>query len=256
MTHSWMKFSALLAIGFSAPAWAAKPNKKVVNPPAASATPTVAPTQAPAKPIEFNVKTDDSIFAVVTHKSGVAARLAHNHLIASRQFTASLSAFADKLNEGSFAFKAKVNDLEVDREDLQKKWYPTIQALGWLKEPYTTLSDSDRETIRENALAADQLDAKNFQDLEAKVEKITDSPSTIGSKSFSKKATVLVTIRGQKVKRDFAANINLQNDELLVEAVGEFKFTEFGIKPYKALMGALGNDDKFNMLVSFRAVKK
>jgi polyisoprenoid-binding protein YceI len=78
----------------------------------------------------------------------------------------------------------------------------------------------------------------------------------VGGKSFAKKADVSVTVHGQTVKRSFAANVNLQGQELTVEAAADFKFSEFGIKPYKALMGALGNDDKFNMLVSFRAVKK
>ena len=128
--------------------------------------------------------------------------------------------------------------------------------MGWLSEPFSNLKDSDRDTIRENALAADQLDAQKFPEIEARVESITDSSSKIGGKSFAKKADVSVTIHGQTVKRTFAANLNLQGPELTVEAAADFKFTEFGIQPYKALMGALGNDDKFNMLVSFRAVKK
>jgi hypothetical protein len=48
----------------------------------------------------------------------------------------------------------------------------------------------------------------------------------------------------------------LTGEELTVEAVGDFAFTDFGIKPYSALFGALGNQDKFHMLVSMKAVKK
>ncbi|MFZ9519320.1 MAG: YceI family protein [Silvanigrellaceae bacterium] len=236
---------------------AAKPasaGKKAPTTPTQAATAAAAPA-APQK-WDFEVKADDSVFAIVTHKSGIAAKLAHNHLIAARQFNSSISADPTKLNEGSFSFKAKVNELEFDRNDLQKKWFPTIQALDWLSEPFASLKDSDRETIRENALAADQLDGQKFPEIMARVESISDSSSKIGGKSFSKKAEVSVTIHGQTVKRSFAANLNLQGTELTAEAVADFKFSEFGIKPYKALMGALGNEDKFNMLVSFRAVKK
>lgn len=237
---------------------AAQPNsKKAAAPaksPAAASTPIVTP--APVKTWDFAIKPDDSLFAIVTYKTGVAARLAHNHLIAARQFSAQLSADPSLLNEGKFQFKTKVNDLEFDRSDLQKRWFPTIQALGWLSEAFTSQKDSDRDTIREHAFAENQLDASKFTDIEARVEKITDSNSTAGSKKFSKKATVSLTIHGQTVKKDFAANINLQGQELAVEAVADLNFTDFSIQPYRALMGALGNENKFSMLINFRAVKK
>jgi polyisoprenoid-binding protein YceI len=246
-------FALAAGFGISSLSMAAKPAKKA---PAAPTAAPAAPTQAPAQKWDFDVKADDSVFAIVTHKTGIAAKLAHNHLIAARQFSATVSTDPTKLNEGSFTFKAKVNELEFDRNDLQKKWFPTIQALGWLSEPFGNLKDSDRDTIREHALAADQLDGQKFPEIEARIESITDSSSKVGGKSFAKKADVSVTVHGQTVKRSFAANVNLQGQELTVEAAADFKFSEFGIKPYKALMGALGNEDKFNMLVSFRAVKK
>lgn len=229
----------------------------VFDSPSFAASSASSPSSAAASRIwQFDLKQDDSIFAIVTHKAGLAAKLAHNHLVAARQFSATLAADPNKLNEGQFSFKANVNELEFDRPDLQKRWFPLIQALNWLTEPYNALSDSDRETIREHGLAADQLDAQKFKEVSATIESITDAKSKLGSKDFNKRATVAVTIKGQTVKRVFATNMNLQGQELNVEAAADFKFSEFGIKPYRALMGALGNDDVFNILVSFRAVKK
>lgn len=237
---------------------AAKPKK--TNPPA-SATPAAAATAAPVAPSapktwEFNIKADDSIFAIVTQKTGVAATLAHNHLIAARQINAEISANPEQLNSGKFSFRCKAGELEFDRKDLSKRWFPVIRELGWLNEPFSEIKDSDRETIREHALADDQLNVDKFPEISAQLINISDSPRQVGNKKFLKKANVSVTLHGQTVNREFAANIALQNQELTVEAVAEFRFTEFGIKPYRALMGALGNDDRFNMLVSFRAVKK
>jgi hypothetical protein len=80
--------------------------------------------------------------------------------------------------------------------------------------------------------------------------KIKDS-----SRMYLKIATVAVTIHGQTIKKDFSANIVFQGKELLVEAAADFRFTEFGIQPYRALMGALGNEDRFSMLVNLKAVK-
>lgn len=254
MNYSFVLVSVFATLGFSASALAAKPAKKSAATPAPTATPV--PTPAAPQVWDFALKQEDSVFAIVTHKTGLAAKLAHNHLIAARQINATISADPTQINSGKFTFTTKVKELEFDRADLQKRWYPTIQALGWLNEPYATLKDSDRETIREHGLADDQLNAEKFSDVQARLESLTDAPSKVGAKSFAKKASVSVTIRGQTVKRDFPANVTLQGQELTVEAVADFKFTEFGIKPYKALMGALGNEDKFNMLVSFRAMKK
>lgn len=254
MNHQVVLVSMFSALGFSASALAAKPAKKSAATPAPTAT--AAPTPAAPQVWDFSVKQDDSVFAIVTYKSGLAAKLAHNHFIAARQFNATVSADPSQLNTGKFTFTAKVKELEFDRTDLQKRWYPTVQALGWLNEPFAALKDSDRETIRKNGLAADQLNAEKFSEVQALLESLTDTPSKVGAKSFAKKASVAVTIHGQTVKRDFPANVTLQGQELTVEAVSDFRFTEFGIKPYKALMGALGNDDKFSMLVSFRATKK
>ncbi|MBM3381393.1 MAG: YceI family protein [Betaproteobacteria bacterium] len=246
---------AITCLALPNSAWAKSTSSSKKNSPAAA---SVAPTAtATASPIwNFKVREDDSVFAIITRKSGVAARLAHNHFIVARDFDAQLSADSKNPTSGAFSFKTRVTDLEVDRAELQKRWYPTVQSLGWLKEPFEALKDSDRDTIRENMLASGQLNAEKFPEISAKIEKIVDAQEKIGERSFSKKATVALTIRGQTVNRDFPANISLQGEELQVEAAGSLKFTDFGIEPYKALMGALGNDDRFYVLVSFRATKK
>lgn len=254
--HCVILCSTFFAVSLNAFATPTKKTGKSAGKATASATasPALAATTNPVW--DFVIKSDDSVFAIVTQRAGVAAKLAHDHFIAARAFDAKLSADSSNLNKGSFEFKTKVNDLEVDRADLQKRWYPTVQALGWLSEPFDSLKDSDRETIRENMLAPNQLNSEKFPDIVAKIEKITDDASKIGERNYAKKATVAVTIRGKTVTRDFAANINLQAAELQIDAAGALKFTDFGISPYKALFGALGNDDRFYMLVSFRAVKK
>jgi hypothetical protein len=264
MKNSFLLLSCLFSCALLPQTALANPTSSQKKGAAAAATSTATSAAAAsqnaaatANPVwNFKVRDDDSVFAIVTKKAGMAARLAHNHFIVARNFDAQLSADSRNPSNGTFSFKTRVNDLEVDRAELQKRWYPTVQALGWLSEPFEALKDSDRDSIRENMLAAGQLNASKFPEITAQIEKIVQSPSKIGERSFSKKATVLITVRGQTVSRDFAANINLQGEELQVEAAGSLKFTEFGITPYKALLGALGNDDRFHLLVSFRATKK
>jgi len=256
---STFAFIALAFAGLTYEAQAASPKNihkatKSVQSAPATPSPAAVPTVPPV--LEFALKSEDSVFAIVTHKRGLASAFAHNHFIAARQFDAKLKADPNQLNKGEFQFKTKAAELEVDRPDLQKRWFPFVQSIGWLNQPFASLSDSNRDTIRENMLGDDQLNERKFSEITARVEKISESPAQVGEKKFSKQATVAITIRGVTVTHEFAANLNLQGQELLAEAAGSLKFSEFGITPYSAMMGAVGNEDSFALLVNFRAVKK
>lgn len=248
-------FLFALTAGATAPAAHGK-NKK--GAPVASEQPAAGVQGSPvtSEVWDFQVKSEDSFFSIVTQKKGFAAALAHNHLIAARAYQADLKANPQELEKGTFSFSTKASELEVDRADLQKRWFPTIKSLGWLTEPFSELKDSDRETIREHMLDSNQLNGKKFPEITAKVIDIKSSETKLGEKNFSKSATVAVTLLNKTVSRPFATNLTLKGDELTVEAAGQFKFSDFGITPYSALLGAVGNQDQFFMLVNIRAVKK
>lgn len=256
--QSVMSSLTLAGLGASAclsfAAFAKTKQPKTSAPEKASAATQAAPAHSEAW--EFRIKEEDSIFSIVTLKKGIAAGLAHNHLIAATRYQAQLTANPTHLENGTFTFSTKVSDLEVDRADLHKKWFPAIKSLAWLTEPFSELKDSDRETIREHMLESNQLNAKRFPEISAKIVDIKASESQIGSKKFTHKANVAVTIVGKTVARPFSANLVLNGKELSVEAAGGFSFSDFGITPYSALFGAIGNQDKFYLLVNMRAVKK
>jgi hypothetical protein len=243
---------AMMCLSSNALAKSTKSKQPAPNPAQAS----VQGAPLTAETWEFRIREEDSIFSIVTLKKGIASGLAHNHLIAATRYQAQLKANPKELEKGTFTFSTKVSDLEVDRADLQKRWFPTIKSLSWLTEPFSELKDSDRETIREHMLASDQLNAKNFPEISAKIVDIAASESQVGGKKYAQKANVAVTILGKTVARPFSANIALNGEELSVEAAGGFSFSDFGITPYSTMFGALGNQDKFHMLVSMRAVKK
>ena len=62
-------------------------------------------------------------------------------------------------------------------------------------------------------------------------------------------ATLAFTVHGKTVKRECPANIVVEENGLKVDAVGAFKFSEFGIKPYSAMAGAVKNADEFHLFV-------
>ncbi len=49
------------------------------------------------------------------------------------------------------------------------------------------------------------------------------------------------------------ARYELADGILTIEAIGAFNFTDFGIKPYSAFLGAVKNEDEFHVYVNLSA---
>ena len=62
----------------------------------------------------WTVVQEESVFAAVTQKEGFAARLAHNHLIVARAYSARLDFDPENPDETEFELKAQAPDLIVD----------------------------------------------------------------------------------------------------------------------------------------------
>lgn len=206
-----------------------------------------------AAPVSYTVDPAESVFAVITHKAGVAARLAHNHLIAPKTYTCKIENAQDAIEDLSFNLSFPVKELAVDRPELQKKWYPAIKALSILDTPFSEIDESDRATIEEHMLAEGQLDAEQFAEIKVELVSVDSAQATHGEKTFDYAATIRFTVHGKTVERAVPANIALTADTLQVEATGQFRFTEFGIEPYSAFLGAVKNKDEFDVYVRIQA---
>lgn len=204
---------------------------------------------------EYSVQKNESVFAVVTHKGGIASAFAHDHFIHAKNFDAKID--ADSGTEtGTLEFQVATLDLEVDSSENQKKWYPLIEKLGVLSSPFSTPSESDREKIRKSMLADDQLNAKKSPTISAKVEKVEKSETKIGERQYSHLFEVSVQIHGKTVKQKVPGYIKFEGEKLHAEALGSFKFTDFGITPFSGVLGTVKNKDVFEILVSIKADKK
>jgi len=195
----------------------------------------------------------DSVFAVVTHKAGFAARLAHNHMIYPSTYTAEASVDPAHQDQAHFRLRFPVTALVVDDSAAKTRWYPGIQAAGILDEPFPEVSEKDRQSIGEHMLAKNQLDADKYPEISAELKGIRAKASTQGEKSFAYEATVALTVHGVTVERPFAANIEATGDAVHVEAASSFNFTDFGIKPYSAFLGAVRNENTFYVYVNLKA---
>ena len=201
---------------------------------------------------DVEISTGDSIFAVITHKAGFASGAAHNHLVVATGYQATLVFDATTPLATRFELKLEGERLEVDPWDLAEAWSPRFEQLDILDEPFREVADRDRRKIRESMLAKGQLDAAGSPEIVARVTEIREQATRRGGVEFPYAAMLELEIRGRKVVKPVAARYESADGILTLEAVGAFSFTDFGIKPYSAFLGAVKNQDRFHVYVHLK----
>ncbi len=195
------------------------------------------------------VETDASrtVFAVVTHKGGLAAGQAHNHLVVASAERAQLTFDPETPLEATFELEVATTDLVVDDRETQEFWYPRLEKLGILDEPFSDVSDKDRAKIREAMLSKKQLDSGAFPKIRARIVEISENASAAGGIDFPFTVSLALEVHGKNVEKPVAARYELADDTLRIEAFGTFQFTDFDIKPYSAAFGLVKNLDEFHV---------
>lgn len=197
---------------------------------------------------------EESVFAIVTHKAGLFSGQAHDHFVAAGSYAARLAASRAAVDRTVFEIELAAADLVVDSPELQKTWYPRLEALGILDEPFGEVTEKDRGKIREAMLGKKQLDAQRFPRLRARVAGVVEETSTLGEAEMTHRVTLAFEVHGETVERPVAARASWDDDGALhVEAAGVFRFTDFGIEPYSAFLGAVKNADEFHVYVNLKA---
>jgi hypothetical protein len=201
-----------------------------------------------AQPVGFD--SDASILAVITHKGGFASGLAHNHLIAADGYTARLDLDPGNpadLRAARFTLEAPVAGLRVDEDPLRAETFPRLRALGILDAPFEELSEKDRRKIGDAMRGKSQLDATAHPTITVQVLSVEQRATEIGGESFPWSARLAFTVHGVTVERAVPVRVVVAAGRVTLEAVGEFRFTDFGIKPYSAALGAVKNQDGFHL---------
>ncbi len=202
---------------------------------------------AEAEVATFAVAPEDSVLAVVTHKGGAAARLAHDHLVLAADAPTELEFSPRNPGGARFAAEIRVEGLQVDDPASQERWYPRLAELRILAEPFKRPSESDRAKIRRAMLSEEQLDLASHPTLEVRLVAVREEPATVGDVAFTHAVDVAWTIRGVEVQRPAAARWEEKEGVVMIEAVGALRFTDFVIQPYSAVLGAVRNQDEFHV---------
>lgn len=200
-------------------------------------------TEAEADAPSWSVDADGSLFAVVTHKEGLAKGLAHEHFIVATSYDASLVFDRQDERAASFLFEAAVEDLAVDDAELAAAWQDGLLERELIAEPFSELSDKDRRKIRKSMLADDQLDAESHPTISARLH--DPEPAEEGTYL----GTLELTVNGRTASRELRFELFEDGAELKAEATCGFRFSDFGIEPYSAMLGAIKVADSFDVFV-------
>lgn len=193
---------------------------------------------------DWTLDEEQSFFAVVTHKEGVASGLAHEHLVVARAIAMRLEVDLSQPAETIAEAEISVEGLVVDDPALNARWQSELLERELIAEEFASLGDKDRQKIRRSMLSKKQLDAETHPTLRARL----DGVSVDGTEAS---ATLRLEIRGQSVARD----LNFEWPELdedgtiRVDVSQSFTFRDFGIKPYSALLGAIRVADEFDVVL-------
>jgi hypothetical protein len=203
---------------------------------------------------EYRIVPEQSVFAIVTHRGGLAGGAAHNHFITASNYTARLAFDTSEPLATEFEIRFAVEDLVVDSAELRRKWYPRLEALGILDEPFKDLSDDDRQKIRQTMLDKNQLDSTAFPSISARIEDAVAEPSKKGDVETPYRVTLRLEVHGRSVEAPVSARYEFAEEVLRIEATGMFRFRDFGIKPYSAMLGMVKNKNEFHVYVHLVAV--
>lgn len=203
----------------------------------------------------YRIDPEGTVLAIVTHKTGIAASLAHDHLVVAGEYDATLELDPDDLTATRFEATVPVAALVVDRHDLHERWYPRLHDLGIQDAPFPDVSDKDRAKIRKSMLSERQLDAEAHPEIHAAVLRIARRSERDDPAAMPFVVTLALEVRGVRVERDVDASCRVEGGRVEVEARGSFRFTEFGIEPFSALLGAIRNADAFDVYVHLAAAE-
>ena len=195
---------------------------------------------------EYTIDPARSLFAVLTHKAGIAAGLAHDHLVVAVQAKTRLEFDPATPEATRFTFSTAADGLEIDAPGPRAAWRGRFKELGIHSGELPPVADSDRTKVRAAMLGASQLDGAKFPEIGAEVVALTRSAPPASGWI----AKVQLVIHGKTVERSLPATWSEKEGTLTAEIWGEFRFLDFGIEPYSTMLGAIRNDDRFHLYVS------
>lgn len=180
--------------------------------------------------VRYEVDAPHSEIEFLVYKAGTLAAFGHNHTVEARQFSGEVY-LAPSFQDSLFSLRLPVQDFEVDRAEARA-------AAGADFASHPTANDIKGTT--EHMLGADGLDAVQYPE-------VTIQSVSVSGATDRPEMTVRITLHG--TPRDVRLPVAVSRDGDDLTAAGDFELrqTEFGMRPYSALGGALQVADVFKV---------
>ncbi len=193
-----------------------------------------------------------SSLAMVTRKEGVASGLAHRHIVVARDWTVVLN-----LTPNSDAAKLAIQpwiggtaDIDLPVKQLLADDVAGSELIrGLLMERKVWDAENDRlepsnqAKVTENMLASSQLDAERFPKISGNGSFSDCQASDDGTSQCKLKLTL--RIHDKSVSKSVDLTLIQNGKNTTAKFILPLKFTDFGIKPYSAMLGAIRVSDEF-----------
>lgn len=170
---------------------------------------------------------DSQLFVQVFYdRDKIASGFAHDHAIRAGKLGGEVHFDPNAPSECRLALTVPAKALIVDEPALRKQ-------VGY----EGPLDKDDRKKVRENMLAKGQLNARKYPNIEFRA----DDCRRVEGKRDLYTVQLTVEVRGKEKTRPVKVRIRTRNGELTARSAFNLKHSDFGMEPYSALMGAVGN---------------
>ncbi len=192
---------------------------------------------------------DETVLSVVVQTTGVASRFAPDHFIHAGRYHVDLTLDPGRPEDASFEARVWAPDLVVNDRDLRDELEARLLELGILDDPYDEMSEEDREDVWTAMMMEGQLHASEHPWIEVEAVDIRRTDD----EDFPWIVTAALIARGTRVEAPVHGRMEREGEAIRIEAFGEFHFTDLGIEPYSAFLGAVRNRDAFHVYLTLLA---
>ncbi|UCD56475.1 MAG: YceI family protein [Candidatus Hydrogenedentota bacterium] len=195
------------------------------------------PVSGQADATDYIVDPARSELVVRLFKAGFAAAFAHNHVIRATRYSGKASFDPGNLSTASVRIEVQADSLMADEPEIREKYGLTKQ-----------LRVGDREKIQSTMLSAEQMHVNRYPTMEFRstsIEKRSQKQYIVTGDLTIHGVTRSVTFPVMVEQDDVSLNgQDPQARELQGRATVRFRQSDFGIKPYSAMLGAVRNKDE------------
>jgi hypothetical protein len=198
-----------------------------------------------------SIQAQESTLSILTDKTGLASGLAHRHIITASKWSGTIqlnnaagakgNGFGELIS-GDATITIPVKDLIVDSPEASQGIIGVFTTAGHWSAASDKLEPANAEKIRVNMLDESQLAAEKFPTIEG-VGKF--SGCAVNGALTTCQLQLVLKIHGQSVTKTVPVTMTQSGGRIAAQIFVPLRFSEFGIKAYTAMLGAIAVKDEF-----------